>query len=165
MAALFVVPNSGFNPFPNKSGPTDLKFRDPVELDEFNRLNQVDFAVNKARPGEASAAVEIQNAFGGQLRRAVEGDGKVDFVFVDGPQQGKTVDFLFTADTSKQSQMMNRFFDKNLKGSQAQIVSHVNKADMVPLDFRNLELQNQNKLMEFINTLTKEQQSHLVIMR
>ncbi len=122
--------------------------------------------MNKARPGEASAAVEIQNAFGGKLRRADGDDGSsVDFVFSDGPQQGKTVDFLFTADTNKQAEFMNKFFDKNLAGNKAQIVSHVKKADIVPLDLRNLNQSNQTKIIDFIKTLEPSQQAKLVLMK
>ena len=150
---------------PNPKGPMQLEFRDAVQLDEFNRLNQVDVAVGKLKPGEASAAVEIQNAFGGQLRRANASDGDIDFVFADGPNQGKTVDFMFTVNAQKQQAYMNKFFNNNFDKNVQQLNSHVQKADIVPLDFRNLETQNQTRLMEVVNNMPSEQSSKIVIMR
>jgi hypothetical protein len=149
----------------NSKGPMQLEFRNAVQLDEFNRLNQIDIAVDKLKPGEASAAVEIQNAFGGQLRRANAVDGDVDFVFADGPNKGKTVDFMFTVNNQKQQTYMNKFFNKNFDKTVQQLNTHIKKADIVPLDFRSLEAQNQARLMEVINNISVEQSSRIVIMK
>ena len=121
---------------PNSTGYTKLELRDAVQLDEFNRLNTKDIGGNnKLRPGEAGAAVEIQNALGGKLRRAQSGE-KGDFVFTSGTQQGKTVDFLFTADSNKAAELTNKFFDKN-PSNLTQIKGHVDKVDIVPMDMRH----------------------------
>ena len=150
------------NVVPNSNGYTQLKLRDAVQLDEFTRLNTKDIGGNaKLRPSEAGAAVEIQNALGGQLRRAEAGE-KGDFVFTSGPHQGQSVDFLFTVDTNKAAQMMNKFFDKN-PSNLTQIKSHVDKADIVPLDMRNLNMENQNKIMDYIRGLSKEDQFKLIL--
>jgi hypothetical protein len=77
------------------------------------------------RPGEAGASVEIQSALGGQLRRAGAGE-RGDFVFTSGPNQGQSVDFLFTADINKAAEMMNKFSDKNPLNL-TQIKGHVGK--------------------------------------
>jgi len=148
----------------NNNEITKLELRNAVELDEFNRLNTIDVNGNgKLRPSEAGAAVEIQNALGGSLRRA-QSDEKGDFVFTSGQHQGKSVDFVFTADTQRAAEMMNKFFDKN-PSNLTQIKGHVDDVDIVPLDMRHLNLENQNKIMEFINTLSKKDQSKLILIK
>jgi hypothetical protein len=149
----------------NRGTPVEIEPRGPVQLDEFSRLNQTDFAVSKPKPGEASAAVEIQNELGGTLRRADAGDGNVDFVFTDGPMKGKTVDFLFTADSQKKADGINRFFAKNLEGNKAQIISHLDKADIVPIDLRNLNPTNRSLVLDFVKTLNRTQQSKIVLIK
>jgi hypothetical protein len=101
-------------------GPQRAKFRDEVDLDEFRRLNRNDADIGKLRPGEASAGVELQGLLGGKLRRAEPGDGKADFVFIDGGFEGKKVDFMFTVDSSKRRRGMNENFDKNIGGLRKQ---------------------------------------------
>jgi hypothetical protein len=149
---------------PNSKGYKQLELRDAVQLDEFNRLNTKDIVGNaKLRPGEAGASVEIQSALGGQLRRAGAGE-RGDFVFTSGPNQGQSVDFLFTADTNKAAVMMNKFFDKN-PSNLTQIKGHVGKADIVPLDMRSLNMENQNKIMDYIRGLSKGDQSKIILIQ
>lgn len=59
------------------TGLHTIILRDAVQLDEFNRLNQLDIHVGKEKPGEASAAVEIQNTLKSRLRRAETIDDRV----------------------------------------------------------------------------------------
>lgn len=59
---------------------------------------------------------------------------------------------------------MNKFFDKN-PSNLTQIKGHIDKADIVPLDMRNLNMQNQNKIMDYIRGLSKEDQSKLILIQ
>lgn len=93
----------------------------------------------------------------------VQGQKNPDFVFVDGPYAGKTVDFMWT-DSAKSAQI-NQFFSNNAVRNQEQLVGYVNKADIVPLDYRNLTPENQNMVNSWIKSLTLEQQSKILILR
>jgi hypothetical protein len=50
-------------------GPRIVSPRGFVELDEFERLNVLDPDRGQLMPGEASAAVELQQVLGGRLER------------------------------------------------------------------------------------------------
>jgi len=69
---------------------------------------------------------------------------------------------------------INKFFEKNMTTSrltgdmpsgQDQITQHLNKADLVPVDFTVLTQKNQTIFMNFIKTLSKSQQDKIIIMR
>ncbi|MDO6421140.1 hypothetical protein [Saccharophagus degradans] len=115
------------------------------------------------RPEEAGAAAELQKPLEGKLRRSNEGE-KGDFILESGPNEEKSVDFLFTADTPKSKEMINKFFDKN-PTNLTQIKSHVDKADIVPLYMRNLNSENASKVMNFIETLKPEEQAKLILIK
>ncbi|WP_309227469.1 hypothetical protein [Zooshikella harenae] len=86
----------------------------------------------------------------GRKIKAFKRGEKGDFIVETGPNKGKSVDFLFTADTRKAKEMINKHFDKN-PTNLSQIKDHVDKADIVPLDMRNLNSTNASKVINFIN--------------
>lgn len=145
-------------------GPRIVSPRGFVELDEFSRLNVLDPAIGKLRPGEASAAVELQQVFGGQLER-LAGPSGADFKFVSGPQAGKSVDFLLTPSTLKEAAGINQFFVKNADRFSVQLGEHLGKADIVPIDSRFLTPQNQKVLMDIVGRQSAANQSRVIIFR
>lgn len=100
------------------------------------------------------------------MRRIKEGEGKADFVFVDGPYAGKTVDFLFTARNERQAHFMNRFFaTNNWENNRKQIFAHVDKADIIPMDLRHIDASSRAMVIEMLYTeLTKEERMKFIIM-
>jgi hypothetical protein len=117
---------------------------------------------------EGEAAVQLENALGGKLKRmevpSISNQPKTaDFIFTDGPNASKTVDFMWT-DTEKSAQI-NEFFLKNAERNQMRLLDHLDKADIVALDYRNLTPANQGLVDSWINTLTPEQQSRIIILR
>ncbi|MCA3697040.1 LysM peptidoglycan-binding domain-containing protein, partial [Aquidulcibacter sp.] len=146
------------------AGPRVVSVRGVVELDEFRRLNVLDPAIAKLRPGEASAAVELQQVFRGRLERLTVNNG-ADFVFVSGPQAGKTVDFLLTPSTIKEAIAINKFFVKNADRFSTQLGAHLSKADIVPIDSRFLTPQNQRVLMDIVGRQVAANRSRVVIIR
>jgi filamentous hemagglutinin len=117
------------------------------------------------QPREAGAATELQNYLGGSLERIKTADARADFVFTSGPHQGKTVDFMFTPNDFNSAAKTNQFFEKNLARNEAQLLAHIEKADLVPLDFRFLSEQNQKLFMEAIDRLPLERQAQVIILR
>ncbi|KEY57100.1 hypothetical protein SRDD_40020 [Serratia sp. DD3] len=137
-----------------------------VNLDEVNRL-KYDPHAGKNKLAEGSAASELQNSMGGNLERVDPDISGADFIFTSGPNKGKTVDFMFTTakGTAKEIEGMNKFFNNNWDKNVAQLHTHLNKADIVPLDFRNLNAENQQRLLSYINTLSPADKAKVVIMR
>ena len=102
---------------------------------------------------------------GGELQRvSVTGEG-ADFVFISGPYEGMTVDFMFTASSPQGVTMMNKHFELNWRSTAQQIIDHASKADIVPLDFRNLLPAHQQTVLDLINTLPPAQSTKFVIIR
>lgn len=124
-----------------------------------------DTATGKVVQHEGIAAAQLENTFGSTLVRvdSVQGQKGPDFVFVDGPYAGKTVDFMWT-DSSRMAQM-NQFFKNNETQNYKQLVEHINKADIVPLDYRNLNSVNQSMVNGWIKAMTQEQQAKILIIR
>ncbi|WP_323662020.1 hemagglutinin repeat-containing protein [Pectobacterium parmentieri] len=137
-----------------------------VNLDEVNRL-KFDPHAGKNKLAEGSAATELQNTMGGKLERVDPDASGADFVFSSGPNKGKTVDFMFTTakGSEKEIEGMNKFFNNNWDRNITQLRTHLDKADIVPLDFRNLNVENQHKLLNHINSLSQADKAKIVIMR
>lgn len=137
-----------------------------VHLDEVERL-KFDPHAGKNKMAESSAAVELQNSLGGKLERVDPDISGADFIFTSGPNKGKSVDFMFTTakGSDKEIEGMNKFFNNNWDKNVEQLHSHLNKADIVPLDFRNLTPVNQQRLLDYINKLPGQDKSKIVIMR
>jgi len=138
-----------------------------VSLSDFNRLNGIDVAVGKFRPGEASAAAELQNFLGGQLARAPEGVS-ADFIITSGAHEGKTVDFMLTPDSVEQAARINENIfakKKNIKVFTGQLTDHLLKADFVPMDTRFLNGKNINTLMDIISKQPSNLHSKIILIR
>jgi hypothetical protein len=146
-------------------GVTNIIARDAVNLDEFNRLNVMDAGKGKFAPGEAGAAAELQNYLGGNLERINLPNSNADFVFTSGAHEGKTVDFMFTPNDLVSANKTNQFFEKNLLRNETTLNLHLDKADLIPLDFRFLTEKNQNFFMDVIQRQSLERQSKIVIFR
>jgi len=113
----------------------------------------------------------------GTLERAPDTGGKTpDFIISSGSNAGKTVDLMYTTKNLSQKEVdgINKFFEKNMTVSKApeklpdgkqQILDHLNKADIVPVDFSVLSPGNQKIFTDYIKTLPKSQQEKIIIMR
>jgi len=76
--------------------------------------------------------------------------------------------------SEKEIRKINDFFEKNMstlvEGSsltegEEQIDSHLKKADVVPVDFRVLNLKNQKIFLNFVKTLPVKDRNRILIMR
>jgi hypothetical protein len=146
------------------SGPRVVVARAPVALKEFNRLNVPDPAAGKFRPGEAGAAAEMQAPLGGTLNRAPPGTS-ADFDITTGQHAGKSVDFMLTPDNFSQATKINQFFEKNLKGFEATLRIHLEKADLVPIDTRFLTPRNNQLLMDVVSRVPPQQQVKIILIK
>ncbi|MBZ3683469.1 DUF637 domain-containing protein [Providencia rettgeri] len=131
---------------------------------DFARVKELAFDPHKKKYSyaEASAAAEIETIFNGKLARVNPNVSKADYVFESGSNKGKTVDFLFTTSngTPTEVQKFNEFFaTNNWAKNVEQIRVHLEKADIVPIDMRILNSQNQAKLLEHINTLSTQEKN------
>lgn len=141
----------------------------PVASNNRGRIQELGLDPDKGKIAlhEGQAAVQLEKSLGGTLKRVdpptVSGQKNPDFVFVDGPYAGKTVDFMWTDSTK--SEQINKFFSNNAAQNQKQLVDHIGKADIVPLDYRNLTPANQSMVNSWIKSLTPEQQSKILILR
>ena len=72
-----------------------------------------------------------------------------DFVIAEGPDSGKTIDFMFVADTLEEAKNMNNNFmrtPRQIECLRDHVKAHLAKADIVPLYFKNLTAENQKLL-------------------
>ena len=145
-------------------GPMIFSPRAAVDLSEFQRLNQIDASAGVFRPGEAGAAAELQGLLGGQLERSGVGQAG-DFIFTSGPYGGKSVDFMFTANSTKQASMIDKYFESNFESNVMQLQSHLGKADLVPLDIRNVNMANQQRFMQAVQDLSIADRQRVIIFR
>ncbi|MBN3145684.1 hemagglutinin repeat-containing protein [Pectobacterium brasiliense] len=160
----------------NSDGIHEVKIS-ATPLESYERLNTPDINGNgKYNPAEAAAAARMESVFG-PLERAPDTGGKTaDFIISSGSNAGKTVDFMYTTKNLQQKEVdgINKFFEKNMTVSrtageipigQKQIIDHLRKADIVPVDFSVLTPPNQKIFMDYIKTLPKNQQDKVIIMR
>ena len=130
----------------------------------------------RQRAQEASVAARMESVLG-PLERAPDTGGKTaGFIISSGPNAGSTVDFMYTTKNLSQKEIdgINKFYEKNmtvvrkdgeLPNGKQQIIEHLGKADIVPVDFSVLTPSNQKIFMDYIKTLPKSQQEKLIIMR
>ena len=89
---------------------------------------------------------------------------------------GKTVDLMYTTGGGRPAEIagMNKFFEKNMTVPEApgksppgigQIQDHLEKANIVMMDFRTLTPQNQQVLRNYINTLSPAQAAKIMIIK
>lgn len=162
----------------NADGFTELSI--PVTPREAQaRLNTVDASGNgKLSPAEAAAAAQTESIFGPMKRYEAPSSAGADmggsnpspdFVVTGGSNAGKTVDFMYTTSklSAKEVEMLNKFYAKNMESGtgKQQVQDHINKADIVPVDFRVLTPANQKIFMDYVKTLPAAQQSKIVILR
>ncbi|UAN62452.1 RHS repeat-associated core domain-containing protein [Serratia sp. JSRIV006] len=145
----------------------------PIGQSDLDRL-AFDTAKGKNIFHEAEAAIGLEKAYGGVLERipsTVDANGKTipdaDFIFASGPMQGKKIDFLWTLDNPGSVQKMNEMFQKPkfLRMNEGQLLGHLEKADIVPLDYRNLTPNNQQIVNQWILKLEPIQKSQILIMK
>lgn len=150
-----------------KDADTGLDSINPVLSNNVGRIQELakDLDTGKIALHEGQAAVQLENTFGGALKRLdpVAGQPNPDFVFTSGPYSGKTVDFMWT-DYSKAEQL-NKFFLINAEQNKGQLIRHLDKADIVPLDYRNLTPANQAVVNGWINGLDDIEKSKVIIIR
>ena len=105
------------------------------------------------------------------MERVPEG-ASYDFI----TDAGQKIDVMYTTKnlTQKEIDGLNRFYEKNMTISEfdgllppgkQQIIDHLDKADIVPVDFRVLNPMNQKIFIDFIKTLPIEQQNKILIIR
>ncbi|AZC21879.1 Putative large exoprotein, ShlA/HecA/FhaA family [Pseudomonas sessilinigenes] len=150
-----------------KDTDTGLNAINPIVSNNRGRIQELGLDPDKGKLAlhEGQAAVQLGNSLGGTLKRVdpptVPGQKNPDFVFVDGPYAGKTVDFMWTDGT--RSAQINKFFSNNASQNQKQLVDQIGKADIVPLDYRDLTPVNQSMVNLWIKNLTHEQQIKILI--
>lgn len=130
----------------------------------------IDKLDNKPKPNEAMAAEQYQQYHKVKLERP-------EPVFIDGKPQagfdyfvtdtGQTLDFMFTMYGYAQVKIdnLNKFFahnDDTWNTKRKQILDHLEKSDIVPIDLRYLNAENTVKLIAFVVSLPKEQQSQII---
>lgn len=162
--------------FRNADGIYEVKINS-TPLEGQQRLNTPDVTGNgKLNPAEAAAAARLEDVLGTLGRAPNTGEKTADFIITSGPNAGKTVDLMYTTKnlSPKEIDGMNKFFEKNMTvtlegqsipGGQKQILDHLGKADIVPVDFTVLTSSNQKVFMDFIKTPPKNQQDKIIIMR
>ncbi|RRW52127.1 hemagglutinin repeat-containing protein [Pseudomonas moraviensis] len=158
--------NGGLTPV-YKDPETGLNAINPNPSTNTARIEELakDLDTQKVALHEGQAAVQLENTFGSTLERVKPTLGKPnpDFVFVDGPYVGKTVDFMWT--DSSRSGPLNKFFVNNAKTNYDQLIKHIEKADIVPLDFRNLTFENQALVKSWIDNLPSVSKDKIIILR
>ncbi|GKX52730.1 hypothetical protein SOASR029_30390 [Budvicia aquatica] len=99
-----------------------------------------------------------------QMEKAVP---DADFIFTDGPMAGQKIDFLWTLDDPLAIQKMNESFQKPkfLRKNEEQLISHLEKADIVPLDYRTLTPSNQEIVNQWLLKLEPSQRNRILIMK
>jgi filamentous hemagglutinin len=60
---------------------------------------------------------------------------------------------------------INKFFSNNLEQNKGQLFSHLDKADLVPLDYRNLTPENQSIVNSWISALPADKKDKIIIIR
>ncbi|MDD9340660.1 MAG: hypothetical protein PV362_13615 [Providencia heimbachae] len=162
----------------NADGFLEIKVN-ATPLEGHGRLNGVDALGNgKLNLAEAAAAARIETALGSmeRLSESTLTGKNADFIITTGPNKGKTVDLMYTTKNLKQAEIdgLNKFYEKNMTApreigqlppGQQQIIDHLNKADIVPVDFSVLTPTNQKIFTDFVKTLPKSQQDKIIIMR
>ena len=131
-------------------------------------------------PSEGVVGDEYQQYFDVMLERynpdihkVLVKDKSADFAVMEvdkAPKEWTTIDFMLALEAHELDGMNQYLMDnrpkhqaKAWRGLESQILDHLAKSDIVPLDLRNLYLQNRIKLLNFLLSLSKEQQSRIVL--
>lgn len=146
-----------------------LALPDKVPQKEVARLTQQN-AANNTSFHEAEAAAAWQKATGNRLEvfdlDLGKGVKQPDFLIEveDTPrEQWQTLDFMYTWDADDLFKIgkLNDSIIRGMERQIAQIESHLQKADIVPLDFRRLNAVSRHKILEYVLSLPKEQRDRI----
>lgn len=146
-----------------------LALPDRVPQKEVARLTQQN-AANNTAVHEAKAAAAWQKATGDRLEvfdlDLGKGVKQPDFLIEveDTPrEQWQTLDFMYTWDADDLFKIgkLNDSIIRGMERQIAQIESHLQKADIVPLDFRRLNAVSRHKILEYVLSLPKEQRDRI----
>ena len=146
-----------------------LALPDRVPQKEVARLTQQN-AANNTAVHEAEAAAAWQKATGDRLEvfdlDLGKGVKQPDFLIEveDTPrEQWQTLDFMYTWDADDLFKIgkLNDSIIRGMERQIAQIESHLQKADIVPLDFRRLNAVSRHKILEYVLSLPKEQRDRI----
>jgi len=66
---------------------------------------------------------------------------------------------------SSRAVQINKFFENNAVANKGQLLDHIGKADIVPIDYRVLNNINQAMVSDWIKGLSLEQKSKILILR
>ena len=142
---------------------------------EIERLT-TNYTANNTSLHEARAAAAWQIVMEQKLEifdLPVEtGVGKPDYLIVNtelSRELWQTLDFMFTEnpDNPFKLQKFNDYFahtPEQWSKKQQQILNHLEKADIVPLDMRHLNAINRAKLLNFVLSLSEEQKKKLQLL-
>jgi filamentous hemagglutinin len=148
-------------------------------LERQRALNTPDTAAGgRLQPAEAAAAAQLEPTLGSMQRYSGTSSGSAtpDFEIVTGPNKGKTVELMYTTTDLSPERIngLNMFYEKSMTFiktgedrpyGQKQILDHLNKADLVVVDFRVLNLNNQAVFTNFVRTLSVDQRAKIIILR
>lgn len=146
-----------------------LALPDKVSKKEVARLTQQN-AANNTAVHEAEAAAAWQKATRDRLEvfdlDLGKGVKQPDFLIEveDTPrEQWQTLDFMYTWDADDLFKIgkLNDSIIRGMERQIAQIESHLQKADIVPLDFRRLNAVSRHKILEYVLSLPKEQRDRI----
>lgn len=149
-----------------------------VRQSEVNRL-KMELDGKKVSFSEGVTAEEWQQYYNVNLERynpeihKILVDGKpADFAVVNANKPSKewiTIDFMMTVEPTAIQGINQYLMDTRPKKQREawrnlhkQVLDHLGKADIVPLDLRNLYIENIIRLMSFVLSLSKEQQKKMV---
>lgn len=148
---------------------------DNPPAEEIERLT-TNYTANNTSLHEARAAAAWQIVMKQKLEifdlPTETGVGKPDYLIVNtelSRELWQTLDFMFTEnpDNTFKLQKFNDYFahtpEQWLK-KQQQILNHLEKADIVPLDMRHLNALNRAKLLNFVLSLSEEQKKKLQLL-
>ncbi|MFC5920859.1 phage minor head protein [Neisseria weixii] len=154
---------------------TVLALPEKVPSKEVKRLTQNN-AANNVATHEAEAAAAWQLVTGDRLEvfdlAVGKGEGQADYLIVsDGLPREKwlRLDFMYTWHAAEFERIakLNQFLTatpQQWANQTAKIGQHLEKADIVPLDFRRLNAQNRHKILQFVLSLPKEQRDKIRIL-
>ncbi len=121
----------------------------------------------RVRPLRLSGRVAQLSAYQVNMMQMEKAVPDADFIFTDGPMAGQKIDFLWTLDDPLAIQKMNESFQKPkfLRKNEEQLISHLEKADIVPLDYRTLTPSNQEIVNQWLLKLEPSQRNRILIMK
>lgn len=172
-----------------KGGITHIDFRGITpRVGEVARLEK-ELGDNKPKPFEGALADEWQQKFGVKLERfdpnahkVLVKDKNADYAVVDlskDPKNWVTLDFMFAMSKDEADRMSGQIlgtitspkkknqerYDKMWDNLQAQILLHLDKADIVPMDLRQLDPRLVVKIVAFVVSLDRELSKKIVFIK